>query len=165
MPAPVEQARVLVVEDDLAVRASMTEILRRRGFTVSEAGDGASATWMVADGEFDVLLLDLRLSRLDGTAVLESLEPPGTAVIVSAFSCVDEEAVRARFGAKVFACLRKPVEPERLVDVVSRASAARRGPRVRPIEPRDALRLGLAGLASLGPPERPPAFRTPSGSS
>ena len=156
---------MLVVEDDLAVRASVAEILRRHGCTVSEAGDGVAATWMVADGEFDVLLLDLRLSHLDGTAVLESLEETGTAVIVSAFSCADEEAVRARFGAKVFACLRKPVDPGQLVDVVSRASAARLGPRIRPIDPRGALRLGLAGLASLGPPRRPPAFRTPSGSS
>ncbi|MDE3085660.1 MAG: response regulator [Acidobacteriota bacterium] len=153
------------MEDDLAVRASMAEILRRRGFRVSEAGDGVAATWMVAAGEFDVLVLDLRLSHLDGTAVLESLEPPGTAVVVSAFSCDDEGAIRDSFGSKVFACLRKPVDPERLVEVVSSASEAGLGPRVRPIEPRDALRLGLAGLASLGPPDRAPMLRSPSGAS
>lgn len=141
-----------MVDDDPAVRYTITEILRMRGFAVEEAADGAAATWLIADGEFDVVLLDLRLCHVDGTAVLEGLEPTATVVIVSAFSYFDEELIREQFGSTIFACLRKPVPPQHLIDVVLAAVAAGRRPRVRPIAPRNALRLGLVGLASLGPP-------------
>ena len=147
-PSPGREGRVLVVDDD----PSMADILRRQGFTVAEAADGAAATWLIADGQFDVIVLDLRLCHVDGTAVLEALEPTAPVVIVSAFSYFDEQAIRGEFSSTIFACLRKPVAPQRLTEVVSAAATAGRCSRVRPIAPRDALRLGLAGLARLGPP-------------
>lgn len=151
-PAVRGEGRILVVDDDPAVRSTIVEILRMQGFIVDEAADGAAATWLIADCEFDVVLLDLRLCHVDGTAVLEGLEPTATVVIVSAFSCFEEEAIREQFGSMIFACLRKPVAPQQLIDVVRAAAAACHRPRVRPIAPRSALRLGLVGLASLGPP-------------
>lgn len=140
-----------MVDDDAAVRSSMADVLRARGFDVAEAADGAAATWLIADQDFDVVLLDLHLRHVDGTTVLESLEPKAPVLIVSAFASFDEEAIRAEFGATVFACLHKPVAPDRLLAMVSAAAADGRSPRVRPIAPRDALRLGLVGLARLGP--------------
>jgi len=153
-PAAGTPARVLVVDDQPSVRSSMADILRYEGFNVVEAADGAAALWLIADGELDVVLLDLRLCHVDGTAVLEALEPTAMVVIVSAFALHDEMALRAEYGPKIFACLHKPVTPERLIEVVRDAATARHRVRVRPIEPRDALRLGLAGLARLGPPQR-----------
>ncbi|HMK99449.1 MAG TPA: response regulator [Acidimicrobiales bacterium] len=149
-----QAGRVLVVDDQPSVRSSMADILRSQGFTVIEAADGAAALWLIADGELDVVLLDLRLCHVDGTAVLEALEPTAMVVIVSAFELHDETALRAEYGPKIFACLHKPVAPERLIEVVKAAATARHCVRVRPIESRDALRLGLAGLARLGPPRR-----------
>jgi len=149
--------RVLVVDDDPSVRSSIGEILRVQGFTVLEAGDGAAATWLIADEEFDVVILDLRLCHVDGTVVLEALEPTANVVIVSAFSYFDEAVIRDEFKSKVFASLRKPVPPQRLIEVVTAAAAAVQhtgeSSWVRPIAPRNALRLGLAALAEVGPQE------------
>ena len=141
----------MVVDDDPSVRSSMADILRSQGFTVAEAADGAAATWLIADREFDVIVLDLRLCRVDGPVVLESLEPTAPVVIVSAFSYFDEEAIRGEFSSTIYACLRKPVAPQRLIEVVSAAANSGRCPQVRPIAPRDALRLSFAGLARLEP--------------
>jgi len=143
------------VDDEESVRESTAAILRCAGFDVLEAGDGAMATWMLASENVDVLLLDLQLRLLDGTAVLESLEASSTVVIFSAFGFFEEPEIRKAFGPLVFECLRKPVPVARLVEVVAAAAAYARDeghqPRVRPIAPSMALRLAMAGLARLTP--------------
>jgi len=152
---PQGTATVLVVDDDDAVRESTAAVLCCEGFDVLEAGDGAAATWILASRNIDVLLLDLQLRRIDGTAVLESLEETSTVVVFSAFGFFEEPEVRKAFGPVVFECLRKPVAPRRLVEVVNAAATHARDegrrPRVRPIGPPMALRLAMAGLARLTP--------------
>ena len=150
---PVRPSTVLLVEDDVAVRASTADILRQEGFIVLEVADAAAANWRLADKDVDVVVLDLHLARLDGTAVLESLEEGTTVIVVSAFDYFDEPRIRQDFGDYLFECLRKPVAPPRLLEVVSAAAAQSRdrgtGPRVRPIESRAALRLAFTRLADL----------------
>jgi DNA-binding NtrC family response regulator len=148
-------ATVLVVDDEDDVRDSTAAILRREGFVVLEAADGAAATWTLASASVDVVLLDLQLGRLDGTAVLDALEESSTVVIFSAFGDFQESEIRERFGAVVFDCLSKPVPPSHLVEVVAAAAAHARDQgreaEVRPIAPRMALRLAMAGLARMTP--------------
>ncbi len=146
---------VLVVDDDEAVRQSTAAILRGAGFGVLEAADGAAATWTLASEEVDVLLLDLHLCRVDGTAVMDGLEQSSRVVIFSAFDHFDEAQVRGEFGPMVFECLRKPVDPRQLIRVVAAAAADGRNtgqrPTVRPVEEPKALELALVGLARLTP--------------
>lgn len=146
---------VLVVDDDEAVRESTAAILRGAGFGVLEATDGAAATWTLASEEVDVLLLDLHLCHLDGTAVMEGLEPSSRVVIFSAFDHFDEAEIRKEFEPMVFECLRKPVAPRQLIRVVAEAAADGRNegrrPTVRPVEEPKALELALVGLARLTP--------------
>ena len=148
-------ATVLVVDDEDAVRDSTAAILRREGFVVLEAADGAAATWTLASARVDVVLLDLQLGRLDGTAVLDALEESSTVVIFSGFGDFQETEIRQQFGAVVFDCLRKPVPPPHLVEVVAAAATRARDQgheaEVRPIAPRMALQLAMAGLARMTP--------------
>lgn len=165
---PRDTVTVLVVDDEEAVRASTAAVLRCEGFDVLEAGDGAAATWALASNTVDVVLLDLQLRRLDGTAVLESLEDSSTVVVFSAFSFFEEPEIRKAFGPVVFECLRKPVDPRRLIEVVAAAAAHARAEgrktRVRPIAAPKALRLALAGLARVTPEgEREDRVRVQSG--
>ena len=150
-----EAATVLIVDDEESVRESTAAILRHRGFTILEADDGAAATWLLASEHIDVVLLDLHLGHQDGIAVLESLEESSTVVIFSGFSDIEEDRLRHQFGTVVFDCLLKPVPPPLLIAVVEAAAMqARRHGRVtavRPIAPRMALRLAMAGLAHMTP--------------
>jgi DNA-binding NtrC family response regulator len=149
------RATVLIVDDEDAVRESTAAILRHVGLDVREAADGAAATWILASESIDVLLLDLHLRHQDGTDVLEALEESSEVVIFSAFGDVEESDIRRHFGKAVFEFLRKPVPPDRLVEVVEAAVDHARAdghePRVRPIAPRMALRLAMAGLSRISP--------------
>jgi DNA-binding response OmpR family regulator len=148
-------ASILVVDDDEAVRESTAAILRHEGFEVLEAADGTAAEWILASERIDVLLLDLHLGLVDGTAVLEALEVSSTVVIFSAFGYFDESDIRRQFGSVVFDSLHKPVPPHRLVAVIADAADHARSlgheTRVRPISPRKALGLAMAGLSRLTP--------------
>ena len=108
---------VLVVDDDEAVRSSCAEILRDSGFVVEVAEDGEVALSMLDDLDVRLMLLDLKMPRRDGFAVLEALDEPPPVVLISAFPL--DEAVRDRVGKKIAGYLQKPVSPHRLVPLVA----------------------------------------------
>jgi len=80
--------RVLLVEDDDRVAAALTDLLRRRGAVVTRAATGEQA---LAAGEVDVVLLDLGLPDMDGTAVCRALRRASDVPII---------AVTARSGER-----------------------------------------------------------------
>jgi CheY-like chemotaxis protein len=119
--APVGALPVLVADDDDAVRSTLCEILRHAGYTVFEAEDGDVALEQLKRHEVAVLVLDIRMPKRDGVAVLDALNDPPVVLLVSAFS-VDQET-RDRIGPKVHRYLRKPVAPQYLLDCIAEALA------------------------------------------
>ncbi len=71
LPATLEGVRILVVDDEAALRRPIARFLTRRGAAVEEAGDGVEALERIvaSEGKFDVLLADLRMPRMDGVAL------------------------------------------------------------------------------------------------
>jgi len=112
-------ADVLVTDDDDGIRSTVAAMLRAEGFDVIEASDGDMALEMLEEHQVDVLVLDIRMPRMDGISVLDALEVPPVVLLVSAFS-MDEE-IRSRTSGKVFRYLRKPVAPGRLIGFVAEA--------------------------------------------
>jgi CheY-like chemotaxis protein len=119
---------VLVVDDDEAIRQSWEMILRGAGYSVLVADDGDLALRILDEQPVGMVLLDLRMPRVDGLTVLSSLRTPQLVVLVSAFSLDEaaslDEARHQRTGAQVVTYLEKPVSPERLLSAV--ASTLRR---------------------------------------
>jgi two-component system KDP operon response regulator KdpE len=66
--------RVLLVEDDVALRSSIREILERAGYEIRAAADGAAGVRELESTAFDVVLLDIGLPFVDGWKILGSLE-------------------------------------------------------------------------------------------
>jgi two-component system NtrC family response regulator len=66
-------ARILIVDDDAALREGLAETITDLGHTAEQAGDGAAALARVARGGIDALLLDLRMPGMDGMEVLRRL--------------------------------------------------------------------------------------------
>jgi CheY-like chemotaxis protein len=112
--------RVLVVDDDPAIRRFFGEVLRRAGFSVDVADGGATALQQVGDSRPDLVTLDLAMPGIDGLAVIQELRgltsPPPVVVVSGA---ANAEAIP--LGHPVVALLSKPLLPSDLVAACERA--------------------------------------------
>ena len=69
----VPERRILVIDDEPAIRESMTEFLRDYGYSVECADSGEAALKLAADEDFDVVIVDLRLPGMSGETLLAEL--------------------------------------------------------------------------------------------
>jgi two-component system response regulator HydG len=117
-----EQARLLVADDDEAVRLSLERVLTREGYGVVLAPDGQAALDRLRQGGIDLLLSDLKMPGLTGLELLKlakEVAPDVDVILLTAFGTV-EEAVRAmKDGAIDF--LTKPLQRAQLLRVVRQA--------------------------------------------
>jgi len=126
-PAPPGAAiRLAVVDDDPLVRAGLTLMLGGRDDVtiVAEASDGDEVAAMVDAHRPDVVLMDLRMARVDGLTATELLmaRPAPPQVIVLTTFDADEHVLRAlRAGAAGF--LLKDTPPPQILDAVRRVAA------------------------------------------
>ena len=117
---------VLVVDDDPAMRRTLSINLRARDYDVETAGDGRSALQIVDERMPDVVLLDLGLPDLDGIAVLTRLRSftQVPVIVVSARTESDDKVEALDLGADDF--ITKPFSIEELLARV-RATSRRAG--------------------------------------
>ncbi len=115
--------RILVVDDDQALRFTLRGTLEDAGYAVDEAADGAIAlSKIAAGGSYHLVLSDLRMPNVDGLALLDRLKEqlPRLRVIMITAHGSERAAVEAmKRGAYDY--FRKPFEPEELLAVVERA--------------------------------------------
>lgn len=120
--------RILVVEDDPALRFAMCGVLRQQRFDVVEA-DCLEAATSKLDAHLDLVISDLRLPDGEGLSLLAPLreiDPTIAVLIVTGFGTVDLAVRALKNGAENF--LTKPVDSEELLSQV-RAALLKRGPR------------------------------------
>jgi DNA-binding response OmpR family regulator/signal transduction histidine kinase len=111
---------VLVVDDDLLMQQLVVGQLEPAGFKVVPAGDGVNALRLAREAKPQAIILDIHLPRLDGWSVLSQLKSePHLSNIPVILVSVEEQRAR---GYSLGACeyLVKPIEPDRLVEVVTR---------------------------------------------
>ncbi len=120
--------KLLVVDDEEGMREGMRRILERAGHEVDTAGDGEEALGLLADRQYDIALVDLKMPGVDGFQVTRfAAEHAGdrtVVVIVSALATVEATVEVMRQGA--FDFLAKPFVPADLLAVVERAGRQRR---------------------------------------
>jgi len=108
--------RLLLVEDEEAIARGVSDALTRAGFAVDHAGDGETAWIMGGDEDYDVVVLDLGLPRLDGLTVLKRWRDEGRTfpiIILSARGAWLDKVEGIEAGADDY--LGKPFEPAELV--------------------------------------------------
>ena len=113
--------RILIVDDDAALREGLGEAVGDLGHAAIEAADGHAALDLLAGGGIDAVLLDLRMPGLDGMEVLRRIRarpdrPP--VAILTAVATAENTIEAMRLGAVDH--LTKPIGRDELADVLSR---------------------------------------------
>jgi two-component system nitrogen regulation response regulator NtrX len=120
--------KVLVVEDDTAIRTLVVAALRREPIEVHTASDGLAALECVRANDYAVILLDLMMPRLNGYEFLENLDSVrGDAEpVVIVMTAFDTTSLRKLPPNRVHAVLHKPFDVDRVVDLVRDCASVRR---------------------------------------
>ncbi len=122
-----EDAKILVVDDEVYMREIVRGALQEAGFVVEEAEDGTSAIQMIRRYPYDVIVTDLRLPGAPGEKVLEeavSIFPETIVIIMTGFGNIQTAVEAIRRGAYDY--LPKPFQLDELVMRVEKGLQERR---------------------------------------
>jgi len=125
------KANILVVDDELVERQSLTDILRLEGYHVTAVANGEAAVDYVRLNSVDLMMLDLRMPGMNGlevTKVVSRISPDTEIVLLTAYGSMETaiEALRNR----VHDYLLKPASPAQIIESVARG-LSRRGTRLQ----------------------------------
>jgi DNA-binding response OmpR family regulator len=113
--------RLLLVEDSPRLQRSLTTALKKAGYAVDVAGDGEEGLWLATSNDYDTVILDLMLPRLDGLSMLERLRAGGKqthVLLLTARDTVEDRVRGLRKGADDYL-----VKPFALDELLARVEA------------------------------------------
>ena len=109
-------SKILIVDDEAAIRSALKEVLEYEGFTISEAADGESALKMVLKESFDLIFCDIKMPKLDGLDFLSELkkeEIQVPVVMITGHGTIDTAVEAIKRGAYDF--IQKPLDLNRVL--------------------------------------------------
>ena len=115
---------ILVVDDDVSVAESISDVLDAVGYGVSTAHDGYRAIELAKDSSFDVLLTDIKMPGLNGVElykIIKKVRPLIRAIMMTAYSV--EDLINEALDAGASEVLTKPLDVERLLSIIESADA------------------------------------------
>jgi DNA-binding NtrC family response regulator len=114
--------RILVVDDDLEMRALVKDVLEEQGHCVAVAESGRDALKQLSEGPFGVVLTDLRMQGMQGLQLLTAVKetyPDVNVILMTAFGSVETAIEAMKQGAYDY--LIKPVKNDELIRIANRA--------------------------------------------
>lgn len=115
-------AKILIIDDEKAIRRSIKEILEFEKYLVDEAEDGQQGLDMALKGNYDVILSDIKMPKLDGVELLTKLMASGTEsslIMMSGHGNIETAVDTVKKGAYDY--LSKPIDLNRLLVAVRNA--------------------------------------------
>jgi DNA-binding NtrC family response regulator len=116
-------AKILVVDDEKAIRRSIKEILEFEKHTIDEAEDGNLAFEMALKNNYDIILSDIKMPKLDGVELLQKLienNVNSSVIIMSGHGTIETAVDAVKIGAYDY--LAKPIDLNRLLVSVRNAT-------------------------------------------
>ncbi len=153
-------AIILVVDDELGIRALLSEILTDEGHTIELAEDAAQARAVRERMKPDLVLLDIWMPDVDGITLLKEWGATGLltmpVIMMSGHGTIDTAVEATKFGAMAF--LEKPITLQKLLRAVEQG-LARPGGRNGTATPEPAAAASLGG--AMPPPQQGPGLLAP----
>jgi two-component system nitrogen regulation response regulator NtrX len=114
--------KILIIDDEAPIRASLKEILEYENYQVMEAEDGAEGLKLATKFAFDVVFCDIKMPKMDGLEVLDALVEKGIdgrVIMISGHGTVDTAVQAIKVGA--FDFIQKPLDLNRILLTVRHA--------------------------------------------
>jgi len=112
---------ILIVDDRIEDRETLRDILAGKGYRVVLAKDGYEAVGFSEKGNFDVILLDIKMPKMDGIETMErikELRPDAGIIMMTAYSM--EEFVEDSLRKGAYTCLFKPIDVEKMLEAIQK---------------------------------------------
>jgi hypothetical protein len=113
---------LLIIDDEKAIRKTLTEILRFEGYAIEEAGDGEEGLNLYRNKTYDAVLCDIKMPKLDGLEFLEKARqtnPDVPIIMISGHGNIDTAVEAVKMGA--FDYISKPPDLNRLLITIKNA--------------------------------------------
>ena len=115
-------SRILVIDDERAIRNTLKEVLEYEKHEVDLAEDGPTGLAMISENSYDIVLCDIKMAKMDGIEVLTKIEetsPNTPVVMISGHGNIDTAVEAIKKGAYDF--LEKPLDLNRLLITIRNA--------------------------------------------
>jgi len=115
-------SKILVIDDEKSIRNSLKDVLEYEKYKIEEAEDGMKGLSMIQNNNYDLILCDIKMPKMDGIDVLElALEkkPESIFVMISGHGTIETAVEALKKGAYDF--LEKPIDLNRLLVTVRNA--------------------------------------------
>ena len=115
-------SNILIIDDEKAIRKTLSEILSYEGYKIEEAGDGEEGLRRFRDKTFDVVLCDIKMPKLDGIEFLDKvreLNPDVPVIMISGHGTIETAVEAVKKGAYDY--IAKPPDLNRLLITIRNA--------------------------------------------
>jgi len=115
-------ARILIVDDEKSIRKTLRDILEFEKYKVEEAVDGLDCLVKLKQGKYDILILDIKMPKMDGMEALERIQmmaPDMPIIMISGHATIDTAVDAVKKGA--FDFISKPPDLNRLLITIRNA--------------------------------------------
>jgi DNA-binding NtrC family response regulator len=122
--------KLLIVDDELSVRDSLSKWFREEGYEIGAAESASEALTRMAEGHWDVALLDIKMRGTDGIELqsrLHELDPDLIVIMMTGYASVETAVAALKNGAYDY--VSKPLDPDEIAHLIKKALAHRRAER------------------------------------
>ena len=116
-----QQVKILIVEDNKDLLETISETLKDEGYNVISALDGYEAIERVKEGGVKIIIMDLKLPRMDGMETyraIKKIEPTAVTVMMTGYAASDMANEAISEGA--YGILQKPFETDELLNMIKK---------------------------------------------
>ena len=115
-------SNILIIDDEKAIRKTLSEILSYEGYKIDEAGDGEEGLKKAREKEYDVILCDIKMPKIDGIEFLEKAKeanPDIPIIMISGHGTIETAVEAVKKGAYDY--ISKPPDLNRLLITIRNA--------------------------------------------
>jgi two-component system response regulator HydG len=122
-----EQAKLLIVDDELSVRDSLGKWFREEGYSIGVAENAGTALTLLAEHPWDAALVDIKMRGIDGIELqrrMHEIDPNLMVIMMTGYASVETAVQALKNGAYDY--VTKPLDPDEIAHLVKKAVAHRR---------------------------------------